>query len=523
MFKRLVFFTLLLGLMATMPAHVGGVEENVKFVITDVTPKIVEPGYEGPLNVTIKNVGFGEGYRVNAEVTTSTTSPIRFLGETKKFRDFYTAECSDIVICNVLNAGDITTFSFDISIKDDAVKGVYYTPITITWRYAALVKQTTLNFGVEVEGEPDLIISSVSTSPSIIYPDTEFTMPIGIENIGTDTAKNAEITLTLVDGLSGKAVSPQGSILKDNLSTATFNLKAEKSIPLGHHTLQALLKYKNTNGLEYTKTFPVDLFIQDRGAAKIEISGVSTTPSKVYPNTDFTLTVTLENTGAQKAQAVKMTVVLPEQVTGEDTAFLGTIDESGSASATLDLKALKKAVAGKYPVTATITFTDEQGRESTIQKTFDLFILERGDVIIGISGKSTSPSKLLPGTEFTLSLQLENVGDQDAKSVRVELDPNGDFTGEFLSFVGEIEQDDVSTAVFDLAVSPLAQEGSRKVSARVTYTDERGEENTVIKTFVLFINSQGTTQTTPLVIIGAVVLLIIIFLWRRRKSEYSEA
>ena len=83
-----------------------------------------------------------------------------------------------------------------------------------------------------------------------------------------------------------------------------------------------------------------------------------------------------------------------------------------------------------------------------MEEPFNIFILDRGDVILEFSGKSTSPTKLMPGSEFTLSLQLENIGDQDAKSVRIELNADGDLKGEFTTFVGEIEQDDVSTGVF---------------------------------------------------------------------------
>src|SRR3972149_10346 len=134
------------------------VEENVKFVIIDVNPKILEPGYRGTLNITIKNVGFGEGYRINAEVQTNSSIPINFLGETKKYLNFYTAPCSDPVICNVLNAGDLATFSYEISVNYDAAAGGYYMPLIIYWRYAELEKSSTLNFGFGGVGAAKLLI-----------------------------------------------------------------------------------------------------------------------------------------------------------------------------------------------------------------------------------------------------------------------------------------------------------------------------------------------------------------------------
>jgi hypothetical protein len=143
--------------------------------------------------------------------------------------------------------------------------------------------------------------------------------------------------------------------------------------------------------------------------------------------------------------------------------------------------------------------------------------------LLEISGKSTSPTKLIPGTEFTLSLQLENIGEQDAKSVRIELEPNGDLKGEFASFVGEIEKDDVATGVFDLSVEPMAVAGARMVSARVIYIDERGIENTVIKSFDLFVNESTASSRNTVAIVAVVLIVIVLYLWRRRKSEFTEA
>jgi hypothetical protein len=129
----------------------------------------------------------------------------------------------------------------------------------------------------------------------------------------------------------------------------------------------------------------------------------------------------------------------------------------------------------------------------------------------------------MPGTDFTLSVQLENIGEQDAKSVRMELETNGDLIGERSSFVGEIEKDDVATGVFDLTVEPTALAGQRMVSARVIYIDEQGVENTVLKSFDIFIGEPASTSRTTMVIVAVVVIGLVIYLWRRRKSEFTEA
>jgi hypothetical protein len=59
--KKLAIIFLLIAILAS-PAQ-ARVIEHVKFIITDVNPKVLEPGYRGPLNVTVRNIGVREGYR----------------------------------------------------------------------------------------------------------------------------------------------------------------------------------------------------------------------------------------------------------------------------------------------------------------------------------------------------------------------------------------------------------------------------------------------------------------------------
>jgi hypothetical protein len=520
--KLIIIIALLIALSNSAYGITSDIVE-VGFIITDVRPKIVEPGYRGPLNITFKNIGIKEGHRINGEIQKDPLVPVNFIGETKKFLDLREVDCTDPLFCNFLGSGDTATFSYEIFVDDDASTGGYALLLNIIWKFSGVEKTSTLNFGLEIVGEPAVTISGTSTNPSVIYPDTEFSMNVTLENIGTDVAKSVDLSLTLDEGFSGGNTAFLGTIEKDSTSSTTLNLKAAEEISLGHHTLTADLNYQDSKGNEYNESIPIDVFVQDRGEVKLSISEINTTPSKIYPNTDFILTLTIENTGSQAAKATKLVLNLPKEFTGEDSSFLGTIQKDGLSSASFDIKAFKSSSPGVYLVNAKTTYTDEQRREKTSTEPFNLFILERGDVVLEISGKSTSPTKLIPGTEFTLSLQLENIGEQDAKSVRIELEPNGDLKGEFASFVGEIEKDDVATGVFDLSVAPIAVGGARMVSARIIFIDERGIENTVIKSFDLFVNEKTSSSRNTVTIVAVVLIVIVLYLWRRRKSEYTEA
>jgi hypothetical protein len=538
---RLLILTIVI-LLATASSTYG-LDDRVRFVIDEVQPNVIPTGYQGPLNITIQNVGFETGYRINGELT-SITSPLTIIGDTKQYLDLRTQPCADLRICNLISAGDLATFTFDLSIADDAYTGIYYSTLTVGWLDGTTTESTGLNFGIEIVGSPNLIVSGTSTNPSVVYPDTEFNMAISVENIGSDSAKSVELQLTPLEGFTGERTVQLGTVdirslieellTQGNLNqtgsqagallnTALFSLKAEEGVTLGHHELKAQLSYKDSKGNDYSKIELIDVFIQDRGQAKLSISGINTSPSKVYPNTDFTITITMENTGSQAAKATKLDLQIPKEFTGEDSAFLGSIEEDQTSSASLDMKAIKTASPGVYTIESKSVYTDEQGRDQTTEEPFNVFVLDRGEVILEISGKSTSPTVLMPGTDFTLSIQLENIGEQDAKSVRMELETNGDLKGELTSFVGEIEKDDVATGVFDLLVLPSAEPGQKMASARVIYIDEQGVENTIIKTFDIFIGEPAGRSTTTIVAVVVIVLVLVVYLWRRRKSEFAEA
>ncbi|RMF90545.1 MAG: LPXTG cell wall anchor domain-containing protein, partial [Methanobacteriota archaeon] len=104
-----------------------------------------------------------------------------------------------------------------------------------------------------------------------------------------------------------------------------------------------------------------------------------------------------------------------------------------------------------------------------------------------------------------------------------ELEPNGDLLGEFTSFVGEIQKDDVATGVFDLTVAPEASPGPRTVTARVIYTDEQGVESSSLKTFDLFISEPAGRSGTSIAAAALLLAGLLIYLWRRRKRELAEA
>jgi hypothetical protein len=165
-----------------------------------------------------------------------------------------------------------------------------------------------------------------------------------------------------------------------------------------------------------------------------------------------------------------------------------------------------------------MNYTDEEGTPGAAEMPFKAYVSESGDIDLEIAGISTSPTKIYPGTDFTLSIQLENIGTQDAKSVMATISNSEGFVGEFSSFIGKIEQDDVSSGIFDLTATPTVTPGDHQFKINILFTDEKGDEFQETKTFNVYVDEQPGGSLTGKLVAVLIVAAIAVVIWRRRKA-----
>ncbi|MEE8358836.1 MAG: CARDB domain-containing protein [Candidatus Hydrothermarchaeales archaeon] len=486
--KNIILLVLALSLcLATVSA-----DENSRFYITEVSPSKFQPSQEGIITITIRNDGSGAATQVTGEIDVSSiTGPIKFIGKTKSYAGLISAAGETT---GEVKSGSTATLQYIIKIDDDATSGVYYVPLTVVWKTeAAAEKSDTLNVGVEVEGNADLRISSISTNPSKVYPDSDFNLSLGIGNTGGDKAKSVKVTLSLPAEFEGENSASLGTISSSGTATASFNLKCLKTATSKTYNIPIDIEYIDEKGIAQTLTRSFDLFVDTRGDVKIQIGGVTTSPTKIYPDTAFSLTLTLENTGDQDAKAMQVDLELPTEFSGETTAFLGTLSKDSSSTSSFDLRASKSAQEGEtYTFTVKTRFDDESGIEHEEEKTFEVFVLERGNIKLDIAGVNTSPTRILADTDFSVSVTLENSGDQDAKSTGIDLVLPEGFSGETTAFLGTIKADASATAAFDLKTAKETAAGeAHNVVMKIGYKDENGAPYSVEKNFTLFVHKRG--------------------------------
>lgn len=408
-----------------------------------------------------------------------------------------------------INVGDITG-SASTAIKLKAEKeGTFQLRVKLSYNYGAESFEEVIP--VIVLDKPSLNIENVSQS--VIEPGSMGKWVFDVVNSGGE-AKDVEIQLvTPVGFVAHTSRMSFDSWEGGDRKIIAFDISAGKDVLTGVYSGVLVLSYRDRLGNEYREES--QFAIRVKGHPEVSFSGFSTDPERVFPDSAFTLSLSVENTGKENAKNVLLVLSYPEIFSGEKQAFLGTLKRGEKASVDFKLKADRTAESGSYPFRLTVRYLDgDIAREKSFD--FSLFIDELGSISLDISGLYFSPRKVTPSSDFTLSLQIENAGKQDAKAVAVKLILPEGFEGKSQYFIGTLESGDSATSTFDLTAPGRA--GEYTVKAEITYMDSRMEKYSVEKEFTIYV-FPGESSTLGIGI-AATLLLVAAggYLWRRKAK-----
>jgi len=407
-----------------------------------------------------------------------------------------------------INIGDITgSASTAVKLRADR-EGTFQLKVGLRYNYTESFEEVV---PIIVLDRPSLVIEKILQP--VLEPDGSGKAVFELLNSGGE-AKDVEIRLVTPDGF----VAETSRVNFDNWEsgerkTIVFNISANKEVLTGVYPAKLVFSYTDRLGNAYQEEDQFAITVE--GHPEIVFSGFSTSPERIYPDTDFTLSLTLENTGKDDAKEVVLTLSYPGEFSGESEAFVGTLKRGESASVDFKLKADRKAESGKYPFKLTARFLDgNEVREESFE--FSLFVDALRKINLEIAGLYFSPRKVTPSADFTLSLQIENAGKQDAKAVAVRLLLPEGFEGKNQYFIGTLESGDSATSTFDLIAPEKA--GEYTVKAVITYLDSRMEKYSIEKEFTIYV-FPGKSSTAGIVGVTALILIAAGgYLWRRKAK-----
>jgi hypothetical protein len=272
--------------------------------------------------------------------------------------------------------------------------------------------------------------------------------------------------------------------LTDTLVTAYFTVNVDGGAKYGTYTVPVRIV---TN----IGTFMDEVEIKVVGQTVLKVDSVTidgVSNAAVNPGDIFDLAINLKNSGGNDIKNAKATLntnndnIIPVSSSLSET--FTNIRAGSYARPVFNIAIDKNLTPRNQKMSLTLEFEDALGNKYTQNEEIGLRIV--GQPKLEIGRITTNPSTLSSGSDFVLTLKIENIGTADADNVKLQLDSK--FTGNPQAFLGKIEKNDYANGVFYLNTAQTM--GNVPCKLIVTYIDSQGEFKSE-KEFTLSIGGSG--------------------------------
>lgn len=296
---------------------------------------------------------------------------------------------------------------------------------------------------------PQMLVNSSSASPSSIKSLKEFTLSVNFKNAGSVPALNTQVTFTSADLVPTNTggVVVLGAMASGGTATASQTFVSStylygKTVV----SIDAAVTYYDDKGTAYTDKFTLSVPVS--GASSGSDTGVTSTPTGVrngqliissygmtvdplQPGTQFTLIMTVQNAGNDKAQRVTMIVgggssgtsggtPQPGGVSGGSGEFtnfapvgtsniqsLGDLGAGEMQQVKQDLIVNVSTNPGAYPMKITFSYLNSKGETINDEQVITLLVFSLPNVEVNFY---RPPDIFFQGQPGALPIQIVNLG-----------------------------------------------------------------------------------------------------------------
>ncbi len=290
------------------------------------------------------------------------------------------------------------------------------------------VVPTAIPIPTDIPGAPSLLIRSFSATPPTIKPGDATTFTFDVVNVGSRPALGVSVT---VDA-GGKFASANGQsnvLLPDLAVGAAFSVRlaviSANDTPDGPQTVGLTMSFRDFSGQSYTSKGSLTVnVIAVPMASQITLSRYQFNPSPVVPGEPVTVTILLTNSGNETASQVLVAIptdgILLAGAQGNSFP-VGDIKAGESASVDMPLIVSSTAKSGPQSQAVTITYL-QKGESKTVPNasmTLNVAKVDAPAPVMIVDSFATGFDVLTPGQEFTLTVNLRNIGNDAAKGLIV--------------------------------------------------------------------------------------------------------
>lgn len=514
-----VAVTLVVPLLVSGPASAAAVGEPELEVA--LSERSVGVGESATLSLTVANAGDLDRASVNPASTQRVTTARAVSVAVNSGSAPLSVETGRHLLGS-LPQGGAAHLPFRATVDEDATPGTYRLPVRIEYTYDGFVSDTT----GAVEGETETLRTHVTvevtersafrvvSTESDVRAGERGDLRVTIENTGTETAREAAVGLTSLDG--GLLFAPQGGANASRYAgtwspgerkTLTYRVLATEE-EQENYTVQAQVAYVNADddprvsrslAVGVTPTPPPTFALEDVGAElRVDERG--------------SLSGTIVNTGASPVRDAVVVLEPPGEAFRPRTVErpVGTLGPGGRADFSFEVDVTRAATAGVEQFDFRVVYTTDDGEASS-----DPFSVrgtvaeEREPFAIAPVNATFEPDS--EGNRFVV--RVTNVGDGPRSDVVVALSPRPPFLSVSpTAYVGTLDAGETTSVAFSLSVDEDAVESDSPVVFNVT-SDLPGRENVRDGPYLVPVTVReeaGAAGDTSVLLAGAVVALLVI-------------
>ena len=369
-----------------------------------------------------------------------------------------------------------------------------------------------------------LKLDSYSTYPTTIYPNSNVSITLTLENISlTNDAKDIVLTME-PDNKYFEMVKAEDKInlIKFNQSgTLNLSLIVKPETPGGYYSLPLRINYyKDTIEQRIDTQVTLNIVNYD----KINLVLTEYPKSKQYLDNTFLIKGFAKNEGntTLKGISIKSEYVDSLIPLKEITQFLGDLKPTEQKAFEFEFEIPKVASTGVYDIN--VIAADIASHTDT--EKVAVTIIDNPTLIISSIDKSIElntieQDTLVQGSNLSLSIQLENISESKAKSTVMEIKKiDEDIKGETIAYFGSIDPEDSGSGIFDLTIASGAKIGEHILDIEIKFNDEYDVEHSFTKQVSLYVNENGNGGSIwTYIIILLIIAGIAYYFYNKRKKK----
>ena len=248
--------------------------------------------------------------------------------------------------------------------------------------------QTSGTAGVSADGKastPRVIVTGFETNPEVVHAGDSFMLTLHLKNTSTATSvnnmlfefdaavegKDSETTYESFLPTAGSNTIFVDKMAKNGTRDIQIEMEARSDLAQKPYAINVNMSYEDEHVNAYTNKAGVSIPVKQQ--ARIDMSQPEVTPSSIDVGSEANVMFSIYNLG--KTKLYNVSVKTDSEFFSGGDCFVGNLDSGATGSVDMYLTG-KAATTDDGTVKLQITYEDETGAPTTVEKEISLFVTE---------------------------------------------------------------------------------------------------------------------------------------------------